>query len=114
MNTLDLVGTNDGVLESSTIRKDEDGVRVATFGLTGAADTTAVGLHSTIESTGDLLSGIEGLGALGSRDREVGALGEKAGSGSRGSEGQDGSGDGGSATHVDGVGSCWELETGSW
>lgn len=71
MDTLDLVGTNDGVLEGSAVLKDEDGILVTTLGLTSALDTTAVGLQATIESAGDGLSGAILDSALGGRDREV-------------------------------------------
>jgi len=47
--------SNDGVLQRSTILKDEDGVGIASLGLSAARDTTAVRLEATIKGTGDAL-----------------------------------------------------------
>ena len=74
VDTLDLVLADDGVLEGTAVLDDEDGVRVATLGLTSARNTTAVGLETTVESAGDGL----GLGKLDSAlragDRNAGTL----------------------------------------
>lgn len=74
VDTLDLVGTDDGVLEGSAVLEEEDGVLVATLSLASALDATAVGLHATIEGALDGLSGLIGDGALGGGDGEGGAL----------------------------------------
>lgn len=105
MNTFDLIGTDDGILEGRTVLEDENCVRVASFVLSSAADTAAVGLQATVETARDLFSSIIGDGALGRRDGEVGALVEQALSSSRGSESQDGGSDG--SLHF-GIGWNWE------
>jgi hypothetical protein len=64
VDTLVLVFTNDGVLEGSTVGKEEDSVGVTTFGLTTALDTTAVGLVATVEGARDGLGSLVGDGAL--------------------------------------------------
>lgn len=74
MNTLDLVLANDSVLKSGTVRKLEDSISVTAFRLTSALDTTTVGLHATIENTGDLLGLLVGDRALGGGDREGSTL----------------------------------------
>lgn len=79
MDTLDLVLSNDGVLESTAVLDDEDGVLVATLNLTSAADTTAVGLHATIEGATDGLRSLKGDGSLGGGDGKRGALGKGEG-----------------------------------
>lgn len=109
MDTLDLVGADDGVLEGGSVLEDKDGVGVATLSLASAVNATAVGLHSTIERAGDFLRGIVGNRALGGRDGEVGALadGVAVGGRGRGGESQDGGSDG--SLHFDGFG--W---LGSW
>lgn len=71
MDTLDLVGADDGVLEGSTVLQDEDGVRVATLLLTSAGNTTAVGLVATIVLAIDLLGGVESDRSLRVGDGEV-------------------------------------------
>lgn len=48
VDALDLVGTNDNVLEGGAVLELEDGVLVAAFGLAGALDATTVGLHATL------------------------------------------------------------------
>jgi|SRR5690242_3020862 len=109
VDTLNLVLANDDVLERSTVSKVEDGVGVTTLSLTGAANTTAVGLEATVKGAGNLLGLGEGLSALAGGDRDAGALGQAgkaAGSlvgragGSHGGESQDGSSDG--SLHFDG------------
>ena len=108
MDTLDLVLSNDGVLESTTVLDDEDSVLVATLSLTSAADTTAIGLHATIEGTTDSLSSLKGNGSLGGWDGERGALGKGesigGGGGSRASDGEarGSSNDGNGELHFDG------------
>ena len=84
---------DNGVLEGTAVLDDEDGVRVATLSLTSAADTTAVGLHATIEGTRDGLSLLVGDRALGAGDRDRSALLHGKGI-SRGGDGRTG-GDGG-------------------
>lgn len=74
VNTLDLVSTDDDVLEGSTVLENEDGVSVATLSLASALDTTAVGLQATIEGTLDGLGRLVGDGSLGGGDREAGTL----------------------------------------
>lgn len=71
MDTLDLVGTNDQVLEGGTVLKLEDGVLVTTLGLASALDTTAVGLHATIEGALDDLGLLVSNRALGSGNVEA-------------------------------------------
>lgn len=73
VNTLDLVSPNDDVLEGSAVLKDEDSISVLALNLTSALDTTAVGLHATVEGAGDGLGALVGDGALGGGDREGGA-----------------------------------------
>lgn len=81
---------DNGVLEGTAVLDDEDGVRVATLSLASAADTTAVGLHATVEGARDGLSLFVGDRALGAGDRDGGALlhGESI---SRGGDGRAGS-----------------------
>jgi hypothetical protein len=71
VDALNLVGTDDQVLKSGAVLELEDGVAVTTLGLTSALDTTAVGLHATIEGARDDLGLLVGDGALGSRDGEA-------------------------------------------
>lgn len=78
VDTLDLVSTDDGVLEGGAVLEDEDGVAVAALDLASALDATAVGLHATVESTGDVLDLLVGDGALGGGDGERSALLEGA------------------------------------
>jgi hypothetical protein len=103
VDTLDLVGTDDQVLKSGTVLELEDGVAVTTLGLASTLDTTAVGLHATIEGAGDDLGLLVGDGALGSRDGEaVSALNELGSWGSRSADGestQKGGGDEGERRH---------------
>lgn len=58
VNTLDLVGADNRVLERSSLREDENGVSIGTLYLTSARNATPVGLQTTIKDTGNLLSGI--------------------------------------------------------
>ena len=89
VDTLDLVGTDDDVLEGGTVLELEDGVLVATFGLASALDTTAVGLEATVEGALDGLGGLVGDGALGSGDVEAeAALNDLGSRGSRGADGE--------------------------
>lgn len=48
VDALDLVGTDDNILESGAVLELEDGVLVTTFGLAGTLDATTVGLHATL------------------------------------------------------------------
>ena len=100
---------DNGVLEGTAVLDDEDGVRVATLSLASAADTTAVGLHATIEGARDGLSLLVGDRALGAGDRDGGALlhgegisrgGDGRAGGDRGREGSNSGDD--SELHVDG------------
>jgi hypothetical protein len=100
---------DNGVLEGTAVLDDEDGVRVATLSLASAADTTAVGLHATIEGARDGLSLLVGDRALGAGDRDGGALlhgegisrgGDGRAGGDRGREGSNSGDDG--ELHVDG------------
>lgn len=94
MDTLDLVLTNDDVLQCCAISEAEDRIGVATLSLTSAADTTAVGLKTTVEGAGNLLGLLEGLGAIAGGDGDAGALGQ-AGKAARSLVGRTGSGHGG-------------------
>ena len=69
-----LAFANDGVLEGTAVLDDEDGVRVATLSLTSAGNTTAVGLKTTVEGTGDGLGLLVGDRALGLGDGDGGTL----------------------------------------
>lgn len=71
VDTLDLVGANDGVLQGGAVLKDENGIAVTTLGLTSALDTTAVGLQTTVEGAGDGLGRAVLDGALGGGDGEA-------------------------------------------
>jgi hypothetical protein len=108
VDTLNLVLSNDDVLESTSVLDQEDGVLVATLSLTSAANTTAVGLHATIEGAADRLGGLEGNGTLGGGNGEGSALakGESlAGGGDSragGGEASGGSNDGNGELHGDG------------
>ena len=103
MDTLDLVGTDDDVLEGGTVLELEDGVLVATFGLASALDTTAVGLEATVEGALDDLGSLVGDGALRGGDREAeAALNDLGSRGSRGADGESaekGGSDGGEGRH---------------
>ena len=89
MDTLDLVGADDDVLEGAAVGNLEDGVLAAAFGLAGALLATAVGLHATVEGTGDDLGGLVGDGALGSGNVEAeAALNDLRSRGSRGADGE--------------------------
>jgi hypothetical protein len=101
VDTLDLILANDGVLESATVLDGEDGVLVSSLDLASARNTTAVGLHASIEDTRDNLRRLQGNRALGSRDWKGSTLvqaEELSGSvGSRASgDGRDKRSDGGS------------------
>lgn len=76
VDTLDLVGTDDGVLQSTALEDREDGVAVITLGLAGTLDTTAEGLHASVVdlTLADLVGLLEGLGSLGLGQREGVAL----------------------------------------
>ena len=89
VDTLDLVGTDDDVLEGGTVLELEDGVLVAALSLTSALDTTAVGLEATVEGALDDLGGLVGDGALGSGNVEAeAALNDLRSRGSRGADGE--------------------------
>ena len=101
MDTLDLVLANDGVLQGGAVGEEEDGVLVTTLLLAGALDATAIGLHATIEDTGDGLGLLVGDAALGGGDGESSTLLEEVGGAlvsgdgdNGGNEGQDGGSDG--------------------
>ena len=108
VDALDLVLSDDSVLESSAVLDEEDSVLVTALDLASAASTTAVGLHATIKGSADLLGSLVGDGALGGGDREGGALGEGGelgrsnGGRAGGGEASDGSNDGDGELHVDG------------
>jgi hypothetical protein len=74
MYAFDLVFADDGVLKGSAVLDEKDSIRVATFSLTSAADTAAVGLHATVEYTRYLLRFLIGDGALGSGNGKGSAL----------------------------------------
>lgn len=78
VDTLDLIGTNDSVLESGAVLEDEDSITVTALNLTSALDTSAVSLHATVESTGDVLDLLVGNAALGGGDGKGGTLLESA------------------------------------
>lgn len=65
VDTLDLVGADDDVLQGTALLDLEDSVGVATLILTGAVDTTVVNVHASIEgvASGDSLDILEGGGA---------------------------------------------------
>lgn len=89
MDTFDLVGADDDVLEGATVGDLEDGVLAAALGLTGALLATAVGLHAAIKGSGDDLGRRVGDGALGGGDVEAeGTLDELRSRGSRGADGE--------------------------
>ena len=89
VDTLDLVGTDDDVLEGGTVLELEHGVLVAALSLTSALDTTAVGLEATVEGALDDLGGLVGDGALGSGNVEAeAALNDLRSRGSRGADGE--------------------------
>jgi hypothetical protein len=75
VNTFDLVFSDDGVLERSTIGKDEDCIGVTSFGLAGAGYAAAVGLETAVKGASNLHSFLEGLGAGRGGDRERSTLG---------------------------------------
>jgi hypothetical protein len=71
VNTFNLVGTNNDVLQGTTVLDDEDCIRVAALVLARAGNATAVGLHSTVKGlAGDLVGLVEGDAALGFGERE--------------------------------------------
>lgn len=74
VNTLNLVGADDDVLEGGSVLKDEDSIRVAALLLTSALHTTAVGLHGTVEGSLDDLGRLVGDGTLGGGDGEGSTL----------------------------------------
>lgn len=49
VNTLDLVGADDGVLEGTSLLDDEDGIVLSALDLAGAFNAATVGLHASIE-----------------------------------------------------------------
>lgn len=102
VDTLVLVLANDGVLEGSTVLEDEDGITVLALSLTTALNTTAVGLVTTIEGSGDGLGVIVRDGTLTGRDGEAARGTSAKGTHSLGSSQREGGGNnGGSAeTHV--------------
>ena len=116
VNTLDLVLTNDGILEGTSILDDEDCIGVSTLGLTSARLATAVCLHATIKGTRDRLRSLKGNGSLGSgngkrctlvqADEASRSIGSRASS-DRGHKGGDGSSDGDGELHVGGY--CFET-----
>jgi len=103
VDTLDLVGTDDDVLEGGAVLELKDGVLVAALGLAGALDTTAVGLEATVEGALDDLGGLVGNGALGGGDGEAeSTLNDLGSRGSRDADGESaekGGGDGGEGRH---------------
>ena len=101
-SVLVLVGADDDVLEGGTVLELEDGVLVAALSLTGALDTTAVGLVTTIEGSGDGLGVIVGDGTLTGRDGEAARGTSAKGTHSLGSSQREGGGNNGRSaeTHV--------------
>lgn len=103
VDTFDLVGTDDDVLEGGTVLKLEDGVLVTALGLASALDTTAVGLEATVEGALDDLGSLVGDGTLGGGDGEAeAALNDLRSRGSRGADGESaekGGSDGGEGRH---------------
>jgi hypothetical protein len=75
VDALDLVGADDGVLESASILNPEDRVAVAAFTL-GALHSTTIGLHATIKGgvAADDFGCIKGDAALGRGKGEGEAL----------------------------------------
>lgn len=102
MDTLDLILADDDVLEGGAVLEKEDGVVVAALSLTSAADTTTVGLVTTIEGARDGLGLIVGHGALGVRDGEAAGVAETEGELSLGGGQREGGGNdcGGAETHI--------------
>lgn len=78
VHTLDLISADDGVLESTALLDDEDGVALATLFLAGTFNTTAVCFHTAVEDIRNLLGLVEGLIALGVRKGEGVPLGQVA------------------------------------
>lgn len=70
MDTLDLVGSNDDVLEGTAVRNLEDGIGVTALRLAGARGTTVVHLHATVKG----LAGSNGVDTL--EDRRAGGSGQ--------------------------------------
>jgi hypothetical protein len=103
------------VLECGTVGEREDGVRVTALSLTSAADTTAIGLESTVESASDLLGFREGLSTSGGWNGDGSALG-KAGEGGGSFVGGAGSGSGGESQEESSDGSLHlaGYRVGSW
>jgi hypothetical protein len=103
VDTLDLVGTDDDVLEGGTVLELEDGVLVTALSLASALDTTAVSLETTVEGALDNLGGLVGDGALGGGDVEAEAalndLGSRGSRGANGESAEEGGSDGGEGRH---------------
>ena len=103
VDALDLIGTDDDVLEGGTVLELEDGILVATLSLASALDTTAVCLEATVEGALDRLDRLVGDGALGGGDGEAeAALNDLRSRGSRGADGESaekGGSDGGEGRH---------------
>ena len=103
MDALDLVGTDDDVLEGGTVLELEDGVLVAALSLASALDTTAVGFEATVEGALDRLGRLVGDGALVGRDVEAEAalndLGSRSSRGADGESAEKGGSDGGEGRH---------------
>lgn len=103
VNTLNLVFSNDHVLQRSSVCNAEDCIGVTALSLASAAYTTAVGLEITVEGAGDHLRRREGHSAVSGGNGNGGAIGDtgaaerrlggRAGVG-HGGESQDGSSDG--------------------
>jgi hypothetical protein len=95
VNTLNLVGTNDNVLQGTAVLDDENCIRVAALVLACAGDATAIGLHSTVKClAGDLVGLVEGDTALGLGERERVPLGHLVGVGAGAVRGQRAGGEG--------------------
>jgi hypothetical protein len=112
VNTLDLVLSDNGILESATVLDSENSILVSTLNLACAWNTTAVGLHATIEDTGDRLRCLKSDRALGGRDGK-GSASVQAGE-SGGSTGSRSSGDGCDECSNGGNGGNGELHVFGW
>ena len=90
VNTLDLVSSNDGILESTSLLDDEDGIILSALDLAGAFNTAAVGLHASIKGLAgsNLIRLTECLATLRLREWKAIALGESP-KGCRGKQGEE-------------------------
>jgi hypothetical protein len=84
VHALELVGTNDGVLQGTALLDQEDGVVLTALALSAAGDATAEGLVATVVGLagGDFIGLVKGHAALGVGDGELG----QGGGGQQGEE----------------------------